>query len=491
MSSVPNVPKAPKTPSHTKKKVPQCKRLGAKTGLRRKHTSESNTKASNSQAGHLEKENMSSTTMDSNPSEPSASTPVDAELNKEDQQAAGGPTSLGVTTSFTFHSESASGYDASANFTAEVDPEISASHGTNPSVLVDTTKFARDGSQTAHIVSGTKQNTRSAFISDEYQEDEPFIISKKSSEEHDERNEDTHLEQEKEKADAEIAILKAHSIPTELKELPTKITKLHEEVNELKKHIQEFKIELRGEFNEIPEKLETFSSTVSSLTTQIKTPDAVLGLLNKVTNTLNRFAIILRTPNECVPSAGKSTVSHAEREKNTNPIKDDETSNLVDLMGIDVVEEYHKKKLLYDKMDKLTQTEQELKIDFNKPLKEQDPLNELNELANEERKRAGDFSDAPRSSAHRRVLWFTRVQSLLLYPFRFCVGLDRKQTLEIVTTSRYVVPTGRVKVPAGRYVVPTGKDKFIVSAGRTKVIPAGSTILVLVVLCLLRVDSKS
>ncbi|GJW00105.1 hypothetical protein Tco_1555356 [Tanacetum coccineum] len=52
----------------------------------------------------------------------------------------------------------------------------------------------------------------------------------------------------------------------------------------------------------------------------------------------------------------------------------------------------------------------------------------------------------------------------------------------IVTTSRYVVPTGRVKVPAGRYVVPTGKDNVIVSAGRTKVIPAGSTILVLRVL---------
>ncbi|GKA38281.1 ribonuclease H-like domain-containing protein [Tanacetum coccineum] len=49
----------------------------------------------------------------------------------------------------------------------------------------------------------------------------------------------------------------------------------------------------------------------------------------------------------------------------------------------------------------------------------------------------------------------------------------------IVITSRYVVPTGRVKVPAGRYVVPTGKDNVIVSAGRTKVIPAGRTILVL------------
>ncbi|GJT07952.1 hypothetical protein Tco_0842414 [Tanacetum coccineum] len=36
---------------------------------------------------------------------------------------------------------------------------------------------------------------------------------------------------------------------------------------------------------------------------------------------------------------------------------------------------------------------------------------------------------------------------------------------------------------------PTGKDNVIVSAGRAKVIPAGRTILVLVVLCLLRVDS--
>ncbi|GKC10170.1 hypothetical protein Tco_1001780, partial [Tanacetum coccineum] len=49
----------------------------------------------------------------------------------------------------------------------------------------------------------------------------------------------------------------------------------------------------------------------------------------------------------------------------------------------------------------------------------------------------------------------------------------------LITTSRNVVPTGRVKVPAGRYVVPTGKDNVIVSAGRTKVIPAGRTILVL------------
>ncbi|GKD46435.1 hypothetical protein Tco_1271080 [Tanacetum coccineum] len=52
-------------------------------------------------------------------------------------------------------------------------------------------------------------------------------------------------------------------------------------------------------------------------------------------------------------------------------------------------------------------------------------------------------------------------------------------------SATYVVPTGRVKVPAGS-VVPTGKDSSVVSTGSTKVIPAGSTILVLELLCLLQ-----
>ncbi|GKC61692.1 hypothetical protein Tco_1089290 [Tanacetum coccineum] len=63
-----------------------------------------------------------------------------------------------------------------------------------------------------------------------------------------------------------------------------------------------------------------------------------------------------------------------------------------------------------------------------------------------------------------------------------CIWFQGVAVQSSVTTSRYVVPTGRVKVPAGRYVVPTGKDNVIVSTGRTKVIPAGSTILVLRVL---------
>ncbi|GKC06172.1 ribonuclease H-like domain-containing protein, partial [Tanacetum coccineum] len=58
-----------------------------------------------------------------------------------------------------------------------------------------------------------------------------------------------------------------------------------------------------------------------------------------------------------------------------------------------------------------------------------------------------------------------------------------------VTTNRYVVPTGRVKVPTSRHVVPTGKDNVIVSTGRSKVIPAGRTILVLEVIILISLAS--
>ncbi|GJX64469.1 hypothetical protein Tco_0298812 [Tanacetum coccineum] len=407
-TDVPNVPKAPKPSSHT---------------------SESNSEASNFQAGQIGKENLSSTAVDNNPSQPSASTPVDTKLHKEIQQAAGCPTSLGVTTkkgahpqlssgmsaftnikpvflaSYIFHSESASGNDASVDFTTEADPRISAPKdfvphqqgldegsknytpdhtfaGTNPSVLVDKTKSAKDGSQTTHTVS----------------------------------------------------------------------------VNKLKKHIKEFEVELP---KELPKELLDLPGQISLVQSHIQTLKALLGLLNKVTNTLNRFASILNAHNKGVPSTGKSIASLAEGEKNTNPFtKEAELANLVDLIGINVVEEYHKKKLLYNKycdkmlkrkkspkitncevftkkgpiilkiyredgseevisnlkvsdlylaewreviqacpeksekgwktiyalvktrLDQLTQTEQELKIDINKPLKEQDSLNELNELSN-------------------------------------------------------------------------------------------------------------
>ncbi|GJY69991.1 hypothetical protein Tco_0472973 [Tanacetum coccineum] len=77
----------------------------------------------------------------------------------------------------------------------------------------------------------------------------------------------------------------------------------------------------------------------------------------------------------------KADLSKQEVEKCKN--------ELVDLMGIDVIK---------TRMDYLHQIEEELKIDFNKPLEEQDPLDELNDLANKKRKRADDFHDYFRST---------------------------------------------------------------------------------------------
>ncbi|GKE24300.1 hypothetical protein Tco_1435812 [Tanacetum coccineum] len=146
-------------------------------------------------------------------------------------------------------------------------------------------------------------------------------------------------------------------------------------------------------------------------------------------------------------SAGKATASPTEGEKNT---KDDDTNlkdELVDILGKNVVTYSHKKgpitvkiyrevrsdevisnlkvsdlhstewreviqafpdksekgwKTIYDlvktRLDQLTQTEQELKIELNKPLKEQDPLNELNKLANKKRKRISGLKDHFRST---------------------------------------------------------------------------------------------
>ncbi|GKC05253.1 hypothetical protein Tco_0996863 [Tanacetum coccineum] len=54
--------------------------------------------------------------------------------------------------------------------------------------------------------------------------------------------------------------------------------------------------------------------------------------------------------------------------------------------------------LIKTRMECLGQTKKELKIDFNKPLKEQDPLNELNDLANKKRKRTGDSIDHSKST---------------------------------------------------------------------------------------------
>ncbi|GKE24301.1 hypothetical protein Tco_1435813 [Tanacetum coccineum] len=57
----------------------------------------------------------------------------------------------------------------------------------------------------------------------------------------------------------------ASCLPTELKKLPSKITGLFGEIKKLKKHVRDMEIELLRDLKEILTKLETFTSTISSL----------------------------------------------------------------------------------------------------------------------------------------------------------------------------------------------------------------------------------
>ncbi|GJS45598.1 putative reverse transcriptase domain-containing protein [Tanacetum coccineum] len=271
--------------------------------------------------------------------------------------------------------------------------------------------------------------------------------------------------------------------------------------------VLEIKIKLsKQDLKEIQAKLETFTSTISSLSSQVaelkniqwklpaeflnlpsqvssvqeklKNLDSLPSLLHKVIDTLNRFATMventLGATSMNVPLAGKATASPAEGEKNTKDAETNLQKQLIDLLGIEVVQQYHNKKLLFDKycdkmlkrrkrskiincdiltqkgpislkvyredglsevienlkvcdlhlaewrqvvqacpdrrekrwktiygliktrMEYLEQTEKELKIDFSKPLKKQDPLNELNELANKKGRRTNDLKDYSR-----------------------------------------------------------------------------------------------
>ncbi|GJR35176.1 hypothetical protein Tco_1210860 [Tanacetum coccineum] len=62
----------------------------------------------------------------------------------------------------------------------------------------------------------------------------------------------------------------ASCLPTDLKELPPKFTELSGEIKELKQHVKDMEIELPGDLKKIPTKLETFTSTICGLTSQLE-----------------------------------------------------------------------------------------------------------------------------------------------------------------------------------------------------------------------------
>ncbi|GKB94943.1 hypothetical protein Tco_0981080 [Tanacetum coccineum] len=260
-----------------------------------------------------DKETQSSSAKDKSPNHPSPSTSVVGEMHKEAPQAAGGPTSLEATSEEGAHPQLSSGMSAFTLFKPVYSASFIFTLRTHPSVLVDKTKSARDGLKTAHTDLGTNEESRaneiskkikledlsdlikdarSAFFTPDSPQDKPIIISDGSEEEETEKDKDTH-------------------------------TTSHDE--------------LPAEFLDLP-------SQVSS--EKLKTLDSLPSILNKVTDTLNRFSTMVETASGAVsknvPSTGQATVSSAEGKKNTNPAtRDDEPTNLhnelVYLLGIDIV----------------------------------------------------------------------------------------------------------------------------------------------------------
>ncbi|GJR20709.1 hypothetical protein Tco_0969236 [Tanacetum coccineum] len=294
--------------------------------------------------------------MDSNPSQPPVSTPVDTGMHKEDQQATGGPTSLGVTS------------EARAN------PQLSS--GTDPHVLADKTKSISDGLEivltTPEI--GTSNAAKTIDFKDlDFPEDDPIIVVDDSEEDEEEdKNEEIHsitndetedisastppsprsiqlqelknqvlllqsqkhtLETEKNKVEAEVALLKAQpsfldvgqlnelliKLPGDLKDIPSKLEDFTKTVTNLTSQVAELKT-LQWE---LPAEFISLSVQVASVQAKLKTMDALPGLLLNVTKALNKFAQVFdsassKAGEQGVPSTGQADTMPAEGEKNTN-----------------------------------------------------------------------------------------------------------------------------------------------------------------------------
>ncbi|GJR42225.1 hypothetical protein Tco_1310328 [Tanacetum coccineum] len=298
-------------------------------------------------------------------------------MHKEAQQATGGPKSLGATSEDGAHPQLSSGHDASADSTTEANPGLSAPIDSIP-LQQGRNEESRADKISKKIkledLSDLLKDTRSAFFTPDSPQDDQSLFQIR--------------EQQKAKAEAKVASLKARPsypdinqltnllvtslkpefskllashdfsscLPNALKELSSKFTELSREIKELKKHVQDMEIELPVDLKEIPTKLETFTSTISSLSSQVAELKNIQWELSAEFQDL-----------PCLQDVVQACPDRKEKGWKT-------------IYG-----------LIKTRMEYLDQTEKELNIDFNKPLKEQDPLNELNELANKKRKRTSDF----------------------------------------------------------------------------------------------------
>ncbi|GJX44666.1 hypothetical protein Tco_0261342 [Tanacetum coccineum] len=262
---------------------------------------------------------------------PSFYTPVDTGMHKEDQQATGGPTSLGVTSearanpqlssgmsafnlnepiylaSFIIHSESASGNDASAVSTAEADPGKSAPSDFVPQQQ-DLTKSVSEGLET--ILTQPRTGKGANSIASQVEEEEASSTIKL---------EDLAKLVDEDEEDKVHTTTKDTSVPKSSSPRSSQIQELTNQLNEL--------LDLPSKFNELAEE-EDFTKTVTSLTSQVaelktlqwELPAEFVSLPVQVVSVQAKLKTLdaLLAGYQSVPSAGQADTMAAEGEKNTN-----------------------------------------------------------------------------------------------------------------------------------------------------------------------------
>nr|GEV96351.1 hypothetical protein [Tanacetum cinerariifolium] len=343
--------KAPKYPSPTKE-APQGKNLGARSGLKRKqsskHTSESTTEASKSKSGHSNKEAKSSSAIDTSPSHLSPPTPVVGEMYEEAQQAVD-------TRSAFFTPDSPTDEPIIISDVSKEEENAENDKDTkDTSVPLTSLKSAQLQELMAQVYllqSRKKELERAKVIA------KTEVASMKAKPSYSDINQLTELLVTSLKPKLS-KLLASHDfasfLPTELKELPSKIIRLSGEIKELNRYIKDMEIELPGDLKKISSKLESFTSTISNLSSQekLKTLNSLSSFLKMVTNTLNMFATMVENASGAttagVPSADKATASPAEGEKDADTNLKNE---LVDLLGIYIITQYYNKKRFIEQQE--------------------------------------------------------------------------------------------------------------------------------------------
>ncbi|GKD43725.1 hypothetical protein Tco_1268370 [Tanacetum coccineum] len=297
------------------------------------------------------------------------------------------------------HSEFASGHDVSADFKSKVDLGKSDPND-SVSKHKEKTKSASEGLETFLTKHATGKGASYIEKEIEYVEEE-FNTSPDLSINHckDEEEEEVHAEkddaekvQPAEPKEIEDALAShppspSKSLPTELKELPFKFNNLSGEIKELKKYVKKLEVELRGDLKKIPNKLEKFTSIVSSLIThvvelktlqleplakflslpgqvssiqaKIKTLDALPSILSKLlSEDKGKKAMSSKDAKEegteSESDDANLTIDQIKKQKKLEELAKADMAKqegelgkqeLVDLLGIDIVKGFYKAKL--------------------------------------------------------------------------------------------------------------------------------------------------